>query len=255
VWFDSHCHLDLCEDRGGRAEDIVERAVDAGLVGILTLGTDEATSRRAVELSAPPLVWAAVGVHPNSADEWDDATASRMTEMLSHERVVAVGETGLDFFRDRVPPVRQHDAFQAHIELAKEYGKALVIHTRESVDEALDTLARVGPPGRLVFHCWSGEKSHLDRALGLGAYISFAGNVSFPKSEALRDLAAIVPDDRLLVETDSPFLTPVPHRGKPNEPRNVAFVGLAVAQARNIDTHLLAEMTSRNARALFGLQG
>lgn len=253
MWFDSHCHLDLCEERGEAVDAIVERAVAGGVSGVLTLGTDLASSERAVELSARRGVWAAVGVHPNSADEWDDEAASRISDLLAHDGVVAVGETGLDFYRDRVAPSLQKDAFSAHIELAKQHDKALVIHTRDSVEAALDVLARQGPPERLVFHCWSGEESHLKRALAVGAHVSFAGNVSFPSSEGLRALAGMVPDDRLLVETDSPFLTPVPHRGRPNEPRNVAFVGVAVAHARAVDPHSLAELTTRNAIALFGL--
>jgi TatD DNase family protein len=217
---------------------------------MLTLGTDLASSERAVELSARPGVWAGVGVHPNSADEWNDATAARMSQLLAEDKVAAVGETGLDFYRDRVPPTTQKEAFSAHVELAKQHGKVLVIHTRDSVEAALDVLEQEGPPERLVFHCWSGEESHLTRALAVGGYISFAGNVSFPSSQALRALAASVPDDRLLVETDSPFLTPVPHRGRPNEPRNVAFVGVAVAEARGVDPHALAETTRNNALAL-----
>jgi len=250
VWFDSHCHLDLCEERGDTLDAIIERAAAGGVSGMLTLGTDLASSERAVALSARPGVWAGVGVHPNSADEWEDAVATRITDLLAHDKVAAVGETGLDFYRDRVPPATQKEAFAAHVELAKQHGKALVIHTRDSVEAALDLLEHAGPPKRLVFHCWSGEESHLTRALAVGGYISFAGNVSFPSSEGLRKLAGMVPDDRLLVETDSPFLTPVPHRGRPNEPRNVAFVGVAVAEARGVDSHSLAETTTNNALAL-----
>jgi TatD DNase family protein len=162
-----------------------------------------------------------------------------------------VGETGLDFYRDYAPPETQRAAFVDHIELARSFGKALVIHTRESMTEALDVLAEVGPPERFVFHCWSGDEAQLARALDLGAYVSFAGNVSFKSASNLRSAAAAVPDQRLLVETDSPYLSPEPHRGKPNEPRQVSFVGLAVAEAREVSVQALADLTYRNATDLF----
>ena len=250
MWFDSHCHLHLCEENAPAAE-VIERARSAGVDEMLTVGIDVESSRRSVELASEPGVHASVGLHPNSATAWSDSIESELAAMLERPEVVAVGETGLDFYRDAAPPELQHTAFAAHIDLAKRYEKALVIHTRASIDEAIEVLAVEVAPDRVVFHCWSGDENQMRRALDLGAYISFAGNVSFKSAEDLRAVARAVPHDRFLVETDSPFLSPVPHRGKPNEPRQVTFVGVAVAQARAVSVHMLAEQATQNARALF----
>jgi len=219
---------------------------------MLTVGIDIASSRRTIEIAKSHGVRAAVGVHPNSSNAWTPGSEVALREMLSEPVVAAVGESGLDFYRDYATPEEQRIAFSAHIGLAKEYDKALVIHTRNSVDEALEVLRAEGPPPRFIFHCWSGDERQLKTALDLGAFISFAGNISFKSAADLRAAAAVVPEDRLLVETDSPYLSPEPHRGKPNEPRQVSFVGVAVAQARGVSVHALAERTSENARAAFG---
>jgi TatD DNase family protein len=250
VWFDSHCHLHLC-DENGTVDDVVGRARAAGVTDMLTVGIDVASSRRSVEIASGFGLKAAVGVHPNSATEWNDAAEAELRELLSHVAVAAVGESGLDFYRDYATADAQRVAFAAHIDLAKTFSKALVIHTRDSMTEALELLEEVGPPDRFVFHCWSGDEAQLERALRLGAHISFAGNVSFKNAGNLRVAAAAVPDDRLLVETDSPYLSPEPHRGKPNEPRQVSFVGLAVAEARGVPPTTIAELTSRNASTVF----
>lgn len=204
-----------------------------------------------MELSGLEGVVASAGVHPNSADRWTPQAATVIEELLSLPSVRAVGETGLDFYRDRVPPEMQHDAFRDHVELAKRFDKALIIHTRSSIEAVLEDLEAASPPPRLVFHCWSGGDDALHRALSLGAFISFAGNVSFKSAGNLRQAAARVPADRLLVETDSPYLAPVPNRGRPNEPAYVRFVGEAVAAARGEDADEVAERTTNNARALF----
>ena len=219
----------------------------------MTIGIDVASSRASIELAEHHSVYASAGLHPNSALGWDDATERAIEELVAHDRVVAVGETGLDFYRDAAPPEAQEVAFRAHIALAKSCDKTLVIHTRHSIEAALDTLEDLGAPPRLVFHCWSGDEDHLKRALALGSYVSFAGNVSYKSAGDLRAVATLVPSDRLLVETDSPYLAPVPHRGKPNEPAFVADVGAAVAEARGESVATVAEDTSSNARRLFGI--
>ncbi len=251
MWFDSHCHLHLCASDDS-LDAIVGRAHAAGVLDIVTVGIDITSSARSVEIASKYGVMASVGVHPNFAREWTDSSADALRDLLAHDRVVAVGESGLDFYRDHAPHDVQRKVFSAHIALAKESGKALIIHTRDSVDAAIDQLAAEGPPDRVVFHCWSGNTLQLTAALDLGAYISFAGNVSFKNAGALRDAAVATPHDRLLVETDSPFLAPEPHRGKTNEPRLVPFVGVAVAEARGTSAHALAEQTTNNARMLFG---
>ncbi len=250
VWFDSHCHL---FDVEGDPAEVVARAADAGVTGMLVCGTDVLTSRTAVELAELPGVWAAAGLHPTSAREWDDEVASGIEELLSRDRVVAVGESGLDMYWDTSYLDDQVRVFEAHIAWAKRHDKALVIHTRQSVDEAIEVLGRVSPPERLVFHCWSGDRDQLQHALALGSFVSFAGNVTFKSAGALRELAAEVPDDRLLVETDSPYLAPVPHRGEPNQPAHAALVGTSVAEARGEPVEAVAEATTRNARRLLGL--
>lgn len=249
MWFDSHCHLHLCEDGPGI---VVRRAGDAGVTGLLTVGIDIDSSRTALELAGGDGVVAACGVHPNDCGGFGDDDLAALEGMVARG-AAAVGESGLDFYRDRVDRNVQRRVFDAHIELAKRHGKPLVVHTRDSMDAALDQLEATGPPGAVVFHCWSGSPHQLRRALDLGAYVSFAGNVSFRSAQDLREAAALVPEDRLLIETDSPFLTPEPYRGRPNEPARVAQVGEAVAACRDIPGAEVAEITARNARSLFGV--
>ena len=253
MWFDSHCHLHLCEE-SGPLEELVTRARAARVSAMLTAGIDVGSSERSTELASSDGVFAAVGIHPNSATGWNEDARARIEALIGRPGVVAVGESGLDFFRDEAPREAQEEAFTAHIELARRHDKALIIHTRASVDAALDLLVSAGAPERVVFHCWSGDASQLERALTLGAFVSFAGNVSFPKSEELRAAARLVPDDRLLVETDSPFLSPAPRRGRPNEPANVVLVGSALAQTRRCEPGEIENMTARNARVVFGLE-
>ena len=250
MWFDSHCHLHLCAE-GADLADVVERARAARVEEMVTIGIDPASSRTAREIATDFGIWFSAGMHPNSASQWDPGARGAIESLVADERCVAVGETGLDFYRDAAPRDAQEEAFRTHIELAKTSDKALVIHTRASLPEALDVLEAEGPPDRFVFHCWSGDQ--LERALDLGAFVSFAGNVSFPSAADLREAARRVPAEKLLVETDSPFLSPAPRRGRPNEPERVVLVGAAVAEARGDQPHDVARLTCANARRLFGL--
>ncbi len=251
MWFDTHCHLyDIEDDVAG----VIRRAEEAGVEGIVVLGVDPASSRKALEFTeVADSVWAGAAYHPSEVKGWEDAWGSEIEDLLGHPRCVAVGETGLDYYHDTSYVEDQARAFARHTELAKKTGKTLVIHTRKSVDAALDALEQASPPERLIFHCWSGNRHQLDRAIELGAHISFAGNVTYKNAEDLRRAARAVPEDRLLVETDSPYLAPVPHRGKTNEPAFVTHVGAAVAEARSVTADELAALTSRNARAAFAL--
>jgi TatD DNase family protein len=252
MWFDSHCHLHICEE-DHPVEEVIARARAAGVVEMLTVGFDQASNPRSVALAEKEGVYASVGIHPNSATGWDDETAATFEPFLERPEVVAVGETGLDFYRDWAPPEDQERAFVDHIGLAKRYDKALVIHTRESLEQALDVLEREGPPARFVFHCWSGDASDLDRVTAMDGYVSFAGNVSFKSAANLRAVVPLVPRDRVLIETDSPYLTPVPHRGEPNSPANVVHVGAAIAGVLGDPPEQIAGLTSANAHRFFAI--
>lgn len=252
MWFDSHCHLHICEE-DRPVQDVIAEARAAGVDQMLTVGIDKESNQRSIELAAEGGVYASVGIHPNSATGWSDSDALSIEGLLTSPGVVAVGETGLDFYRDWAPKKDQERAFAAHIELAKRYDKALVIHTRESLPATLDILETQGPPDRFVMHCWSGTPDELSRALAMGSFVSFAGNVSFKSAGALREVLPLVPADRLLLETDSPYLTPVPFRGKPNDPAKVAHVGVAVAGTLGRRPEEVAGSTAANARRFLGL--
>lgn len=252
MWFDSHCHLHICEEDRPVAEVIAE-ARAAGVTEMLTVGFDRESNPRSVELTENEGVYASVGLHPNSATGWTEEVSATFEPFLSHPKVVAVGETGLDFYRDWAPRADQEAAFVAQISLAKRYDKALVIHTRDSMSDALDVLEATDPPERFVLHCWSGSVADLERVRSMEGYVSFAGNVSFKSAGDLREVVPFVPRDRLLVETDSPYLTPVPHRGKPNSPAKVVHVGAAVAEILGSAPEEIAELTTSNARRFFGL--
>lgn len=249
TWFDSHCHLYEAADPA----ETLERARSAGVVQLCVLATEASSAERAIELTGEDGVYAGVAIHPTEAKGWDEAWLDPLVPLLRQDRVVAVGESGLDLYWDDSFLADQVAAFRAHIALAKERDLALVIHTRNSVDETLDVLTTDHPPERFVFHCWSGGEAQLDRALDMGAFISFAGNVSFKNAGALRAAARRTAPDRVLVETDSPYLAPVPHRGQRNEPAYLPLVGEAVAAARDAEVDEVARLTTANARRLFGL--
>ena len=255
AWIDAHCHLDDV-GRGDPAAvaSAVERARAAGVETMVTIGTDLATSRAAVAIAGSrDEVWAAVGVHPHEASAMDGATLSDIADLAEHPKVVAIGEIGLDYFRDLSPRDLQRGAFREQLALAAALGMAVVIHMRDAHDDVFAILAEAGPPERLVFHCFSGGPEDARRGLDLGGYISFAGNVSYRSAGVLRDAAAAVPPDRLLVETDSPYLAPMPHRGKPNEPALLPAVGAAIAAAVGRPVEEIAAATAANAKRVFGL--
>ncbi|MFN2594309.1 MAG: TatD family hydrolase [Actinomycetota bacterium] len=252
MWFDSHCHLQIVEEETALGS-VLERAREAGVDDLVTVGIDVPSSRRVLDIALSHELHAAVGIHPNSAGEFSKAAMDEIASLAQDPHVVGIGESGLDFYRDHAAPEAQAVAFEAHIDLAVASGKTLIIHTRSSMDAALETLERHDVVPRTIFHCWSGDVNQLRRALELGAYVSFAGNVSFKSAEDLREAARAVPMDRLLIETDSPYLAPVPHRGKPNEPALVADVGAAAAAARGNSVDEVAQATTANARAIFGL--
>ena len=252
---DTHAHLGLCEPDEA---DLVAAAREAGVGRILTVGLGDDSNPGVVELAAAhEEVFACVGRHPNGAEGFDDAAAERLEELCSSPEVVAVGETGLDFYRDRSDPEDQRRAFSAQIAIARRTEKPIVIHLRDpegseaAVSEAFRTLAESGDGLDVILHCFSAGPRWAERAAQLRWYCSFAGNLTYPKAEALREAAAIVPEDRLLVETDSPFLAPVPLRGKPCEPAYVTHTAAKVAELKDVSVDELTRVTTANFFTLF----
>jgi TatD DNase family protein len=245
---DTHTHLDALDDDPA---DVVARARAAGVTRILTVGTDVDGCRRALELADQhEEVFAILGIHPHAAN---DATADDVEEvrsLLAHPKAVAAGEMGLDWFRDYAPREKQLSLFAAMLEVATEAGKPAVIHTRAADADTLAALARFD--GRVVLHCFSSPHL-LEPALERGWYVSFAGNATFPKAVDLRLAAREVPADRILAETDAPYLAPQPMRGRPNEPAYVMHTLVTLAQARNEDPQELERQIDRNAAKCFGL--
>lgn len=247
---DSHTHLELCEPPD---TELVAAAAEAGVKRIVTVGTDGASCRAALAAAeAFPQVYAAIGRHPNSATGFDDADLAELRALAAHERCVAIGETGLDFYRDYAPRADQERAFRAQIELARETGKPLVIHTRAAEDPTLATLTEQAGGLKVILHCFS-MPSRLEECLAHDDWwISFAGNVTYPKADDLRTAAIRVPSERLLVETDAPYLAPQPVRGKPNQPANVAHTAQALAVERRISYEELERAVEGSAAAVFG---
>jgi TatD DNase family protein len=247
-WIDDHCHLPKDPEA---AAGVVAEAAAAGVERLVTVGCDvfESGLYQAFAAEHPGVVWSTAGVHPHDASGGIDG----LEALLARPGVVAVGECGLDFHYDRSPRDVQHEVFAAQIALAHAHDLALVIHTREAWTATFEVLEAEGVPERTVFHCFSGGPDEARRCLDLGAHLSFSGIVSFPSADDLRAAAAICPAERLLVETDSPYLAPVPHRGKKNTPAWVPVVGAAVAAARDEPPEAVAEATWANAEAVYRL--
>jgi TatD DNase family protein len=245
---DTHAHLDACDDS---PDALIERAKAAGVDRIISIGTNIESCRVALEIAGRhDGVYAALGIHPHAAGSDDASRISTLRELLAHERAVAVGETGLDYFRDYAPRDRQRALFGAELELAAELGKAVVVHTRAAHEDTLAALAGFG--GTVVMHCFSDPRL-LDVALERRYYVSFAGNVTYPKAYDLRACARGVPGDRILAETDAPYLAPQPRRGRPNEPANVVHTLEALAGARGEEVAALESRIEANADAAFAL--
>jgi TatD DNase family protein len=250
TWFDSHCHLQMLDVP---VDEALARSRAAGVDGVVCVGTDLASSAAAVAVAdREPDVWAAVGLHPHDA-RGQTAEWPGLVELSTAERVVAVGETGLDYFYEHSPRDEQIASFRAHIQLAHERDLALVIHSRDAWDDTFRVLEEETVPARAIVHCFTGGPGEAERALALGAYLSFSGIVSFKNADEVRAAAAITPIDRMLVETDAPFLAPVPHRGRENEPAFVVDVGVALADATGRDLEGVADSTRSVARTLLRL--
>ena len=252
---DTHTHLGVCEPADG---ELVADARRSGVRRILTVGLDEASNREAIRAAVEhEEVFASVGRHPNSASGFDDAAAADIAELARHERVRAIGETGLDYYRDSSPREAQREAFAGQIAIARGTGLPLVIHLRDqpgttdALDDAFATLSAEAVGVTVILHCCSVSPDRIGEAIERGWYCSFAGNVTYPKSDDLRETAVLVPDELLLAETDSPFLAPQSVRGKPNEPANVVEVGELLASERGVSYGELEGMVEANAERVF----
>ncbi|MFO7591850.1 MAG: TatD family hydrolase [Acidimicrobiia bacterium] len=244
TWTDSHCHVQQCE---GGPDAALDRARAAAVTGMVVVGTDAATSREAIALAARhPDVRATVGLHPHEAsrlgEEWPELVA-----LAGSPGVVAIGEAGFDLHYRHSEPDAQEEAFRLQIRLAKQLDRALVIHTREAWADTLRVLADEGVPERTLFHCFTGGPAEASACVEIGAHLSFSGIISFKGADDVRDAARVTPLDRMLVETDAPYLAPVPHRGRENEPALVAVVGAALAEAVGRPVGEIAARTSENA--------
>jgi len=250
---DSHCHLDYY--RGEEIDAVLARAAAEGVAEMVSIGTRLWESATVIRLAETyPNVWCTVGTHPHHAAEQPLASPEAIAALTSHRKVIGIGESGLDYFYDRAPREVQQDNFRAHIRAARLAGVPLAIHTRDADDDTANILQdewNRGGDFSFVLHCFSSSRRLAEAGLALGGYVSFSGMLTFPKLQNIRDIAADVPVERLLVETDAPYLAPVPFRGKRNEPGWVTRTAAALAGLRGLDVTALADLTTANFRRLF----
>lgn len=250
---DSHCHLDFADFEPER-DDIVQRALDAGVRRMVTISTraKKFDTIRAIA-EAYDSVYCSVGTHPNNAHEELDITADDLMRLSEHPKVVAIGEAGLDYHYDYAPPEAQRQGFLVHIEAARRTQLPLVIHARSADEDMAEILERETEKGAFPFilHCFSSGRALAEKGIALGGYVSFSGILTFKNSPEIREIATIVPRDRLLVETDAPFLAPLPHRGKRNEPSFVQHTAAVLAETIGVSNDEVARITSDNVFRLF----
>ena len=250
---DSHCHLDYF--RPDEQADILARAAAAGVGEMCTIGTRMAQSTEIIRIAeAHPTVWCTVGVHPHNAAEGPIPAPEDLARLAAHPKVIGIGESGLDYFYDKAPRDVQQANFRAHVRAARLTGLPLAIHARDADADIAAILQEEwdsGGPYGFLLHCFSSSRALAEAALRLGGFISFSGILTFPKSQEIRDIARDIPADRLLVETDAPYLAPVPLRGKRNEPAYVAHTAAVLAQVRGLAPAALADLTTANFRRLF----
>lgn len=256
-WIDTHAHLNN-EDFAATVGEVVARAAAAGVESILVIGIDSPSSVRAIQLAQQyPSLYAVVGLQPNGLASLPPESWDEIREMSTAQKVVAIGETGMDRYWDSTPIPMQRDYFLRHLHLAHELSLPVVIHCREAEADILEVFDEftnaVGGPIQGVMHSFSGSKETALRSIELGLHVSIAGMVTYKKNDALREMAAAIPLDRLLVETDSPYLAPVPHRGKTNEPAFVVHTGACLATVHGVSAEEIAQTTTANARRLFRL--
>jgi TatD DNase family protein len=253
-WTDTHCHLNH-EQLLPEWEAALLRAQQSGVARLLLIGYDLPSSERAVQLAEQSeALWAAVGIHPHDATTCTPTALARLRELSRHPRVVAIGEIGLDFYRDLSPRERQYEAFHAQLALAQEQGLPVVIHCREAYDPLLALLAQY-PRVRGVLHCFSGTTAHAERGLALGYYLGIGGVITFKNAAPLRAIVQAMPRERLLLETDAPYLAPHPYRGTRNEPAYLPLIARQVADLWAISLQELSRITESNVASLFGKMG
>jgi TatD DNase family protein len=253
VLIDSHCHLDYFKDE--ELDAVIARARDAGVGEMISIGTSLEQSRRILAMVEERTgIWCSIGIHPQHAHEEPVPEPEVLAAMTRHPKVVGIGESGLDYFYDTAPPEVQKAGFRAHIRAARLAGVPIAIHARDA-DADIAAILREerdeGGPFDFLLHCFSSGRGLAETAIEMGGYLSFSGIITFPKSVELREIAADMPADRILVETDSPYLAPVPFRGKRNEPAFVAHTAAKLAEIRGITTEVLAELTAVNFRRLY----
>ncbi|WP_456431560.1 TatD family hydrolase [Thermosulfuriphilus sp.] len=249
---DTHAHLNLPEFKDDLPETI-KRAKEAGVTKIINVGIDLKTSQRAIELANQyPGLWATAGFHPHEAHRLSQEDLESLSDLLMSEKVVALGEIGLDYAKERSPKNIQQQALGQQLDLAQRLGLPVVIHDREAHEDLLGIIREIGW-WRGVFHCFAGNRKIARSVLDLGFYISITGIVTFPKADNIRDIVAYCPLDRLLIETDCPFLAPVPHRGRRNEPAYVVQVAEEIARVKKISLEEVSRWTTQNTQDLFGI--
>ena len=253
---DTHCHLDMEQFNQDR-ENVIQRARDNGVSFILNIGCDVASSYRSLELAERyDFIYASAGIHPHDVEGLTEDDYVHLEKLHEHPKVIAVGETGLDYFKNYSPKEDQCKHFRRQAEMASKLGKPIVIHSREANDDIMSILSDYYPQNSKlsgIFHCFSGDKEMAEKALKMGFYISFAGPITFKRAEDLREVAKIIPPDRLFAETDSPYLTPSPNRGKRNEPSNVRFTTEKLAEVRGVTIEDIQRTIAQNFYELFGL--
>ncbi|MCS7232713.1 MAG: TatD family hydrolase [Synergistetes bacterium] len=253
--FDSHCHLNMKHFKDDWRE-VYEKAKKAGIYRMVVVGWDLSSSERAVKMvEGMDGAYAACGFHPHDAKLFREEDILNLKRLLSHPKVVALGETGLDYYYDNSPREIQRKVFEAQLSLAKEVNKPVIIHVRDAHEDAFSIIENVGlPEGGGVLHCYTGGTKYLEKGLSLGLYVSFSGIITFPNADDLRKAASLVPLERVLIETDSPYLAPRPHRGERNEPSYLLYVLEEVARARGENKERLAFLTYENANKFFRIK-
>ncbi|MEZ5306902.1 MAG: TatD family hydrolase [Pyrinomonadaceae bacterium] len=260
MYIDSHCHIDG-ERFQDDIEDVVNRALESGVEAMLNVGTGSPKDRSFEETVGLterfPSIYGAVGIHPHDASEYDESVERRLLDLTRNEKIIAWGEIGLDYHYDHSPRDIQKKVFERQLNVAAETSLPVIIHSRSADDDTIEILRRALGSGNTrggIMHCFGGSVEMAQQALDLGMMISFAGNITFKKADELRAAAKVVPLERLLIETDSPYLTPEPHRGKRNEPARVADTCRFLADFLELDEHTLAKTTTSNFYRFFGLQ-